>query len=509
MPFFGILHAVPWNPIRGSDTLHGILCPLKRHSFTTTSSQNMDEDTDVEIDISTLLKHDPEYGILICLKCRYAVQRSTLDNHLLRHKIYREQRKQLVNSVSQLTILEPDTIRVPAPTSPAIGYLPKFSGLRCSAPHCGHLTVSMKRIKLHWSQVHESATRSPAYPNLASNVILQTFFRGNKVRYFEVESVETTSPHGYNTEELDAHNCNSSSHDIGPDDAHSHDTDCQPTPLAPPTTQSRTLPLTIDPFDLSSLPYFHHFITTTSLTLPFINSSPSVEHYWQNEVVQRALQRNWLMYGLLALSACHLATLADDTSAKQIHCERENQYASRFESQFLAAGLDQVAHQMRIQVRYLLRLAQHALHGNTTPQSRGGKSSFRDTSITSSLRVCLSLERIRSIPLQTRTPRDIRDVGLEDPLTILKSLSSRMFKLLKHPMSGEDAFCILQSIDLLKESCEGVPNSVHDGLESSWDAAATWLKSVSGRFHAMLDDSDDLAALLIVAYWSAVMVIRA
>lgn len=157
-------------------------------------------------DTTVLLKHDPEYGVLVCLKCRYAVQKSALDSHLLRHKIYREERRRLVTSVSNLNILEPEEVSVPAPSSPALAYITKFSGLKCAVPQCGHLTVSTKRMKLHWKQAHGSVESPTPDNDLARNVILQTFFRGNKVKYFEVESpqaADTGIPRSHDATRLD------------------------------------------------------------------------------------------------------------------------------------------------------------------------------------------------------------------------------------------------------------------------------------------------------------------
>lgn len=159
-----------------------------------------------DADTTVLLNHDPEYGVLVCLKCHYAVQKSAVDSHLLRHKIYREERKRLVASVSNLNILEPEEVSVPAPSSPALAYITKFSGLKCAVPQCGHLTVSTKRMKLHWKQAHRSLESPTRDNDLARNVILQTFFRGNKVKYFEVESrqtADTGSPRSHDATRLD------------------------------------------------------------------------------------------------------------------------------------------------------------------------------------------------------------------------------------------------------------------------------------------------------------------
>ena len=240
-----------------------------------------------------LLKHDPDYGVLICLKCRYAVQKSALDSHLLRHKIYREERKRLVASVSGLNILEPDEVPVPALSSPALAYITKFSGLRCAVPQCGHLTVSTKRMKLHWKQVHGSLELPVRDSDLARDAILQTFFRGNKVKYFEVESLYTADTGG--TLSHDAAQLNF------PDGLNQSYIPKEQQSTIPSIEPHTNLSDTLGESDMWMLRYFHHFATTTSLTLPYSSASSLQERYWRDSMISKALQHSWLMHGLLAI----------------------------------------------------------------------------------------------------------------------------------------------------------------------------------------------------------------
>ena len=68
-----------------------------------------------------------------------------------------------------------------------------------------------------------------------------------------------------------------------------------------------------------------------------------------------------------------------------------------------------------------------------------------------------------------------------------------------------DALTTLQSIELLQETCSSVGSE--DSIESSWSAAAAWLKDVPRHFHDMVDEQDPIA-LLTMIYWSAIMVAR-
>lgn len=451
---------------------------------------------DTDNDDAVLLKHDPKYGVLICLKCRYAVQKSALDSHLLRHKIYREERKRLVASVSNLNILEPDEVPVPAPSSPALAYITKFSGLRCTVPQWGHLTVSTKRMKLHWKQDHGSLGLPTRDSDLARDVILQTFFRGNKVKYFEVESAHTTD----------------TGSSISHDSVHSETSDKAVQSYAPTERQApipsiepeTSLPGPPDEPDMIMLRYFHHFAFTTSRTLPCSRSSLSQERYWHEAVIPQALQHSWLMHGLLAISACHMAVSATDPGAKKLHCEYDAQYASKFYSRTRQSALDETEEQIGDHVRCLLHLAEIALHQASPDKSRNAR---QDRPIVVSLRGYL---RPGSIIVASPTclceeKATENDDLAKGPLEGLHTLRTRMFELLGRPGNISGALTVLKSVELLQEACSSVGSK--DSIESCWNAAAAWLKDVPRHFLEMVDDQDPIA-LLMMAYWSAIMVAR-
>lgn len=81
-----------------------------------------------------------------------------------------------------------------------------------------------------------------------------------------------------------------------------------------------------------------------------------------------------------------------------------------------------------------------------------------------------------------------------------------MFALLGRPDNVWDALTIIESIESLTETCNRIV--MHDDFEECWNAAAGWLKGVPHRFHEMIDNLDPVA-LLVMAYWSAIMVTRA
>jgi hypothetical protein len=81
-----------------------------------------------------------------------------------------------------------------------------------------------------------------------------------------------------------------------------------------------------------------------------------------------------------------------------------------------------------------------------------------------------------------------------------------MFELLGRPTNTGDALAIIKSTELLQETCSNMRS--RDGIEVCWDAAATWLRDVSHHLHKMVDDLYPVA-LLVMAYWSRILVNRA
>lgn len=139
-----------------------------------------------------LLKHLPDYGVVVCRACQFAVQPQALPSHLLRHQIYRNERRTLLNRLSKLGLRDPDDVPTPDPNGPPLSTLPLHRGYVCLAPSCTHSCVSQKRMFQHWSEAHGEHDSKNVKARPAA---LQTFFRGNKIRYFEVNGAfQTTTP---------------------------------------------------------------------------------------------------------------------------------------------------------------------------------------------------------------------------------------------------------------------------------------------------------------------------
>lgn len=221
---------------------------------------------------SELLHYLPAYRVLVCKECRYAIQPSAISRHLKDlHHIYRLDRQQLLESTQSLDLADPAHMVLPAPHDAPVSLLPTENGLACAANECNHLCVTVKRMKNHWAAAHKDLVRAEAaqwHP-----VTLQTFFRGNQLRYFRVKLEHIPVPlkpalEGF-VEEIAV--------------------------KPPPSTWSA-----------NDIALYNQFIDSTNHTLtPYPNS----KKLWQTAIPQMAYEHDFLKYGIFACSALHLAYL--------------------------------------------------------------------------------------------------------------------------------------------------------------------------------------------------------
>lgn len=129
-----------------------------------------------------LLRYLPAHRVLICLHCHYAIQPGAIVRHLKEiHHLKRLRRRAFVEYASQFELADLDSIILPDETQFPVDSLPIHDGLACRFEGCGHLCATIQRMKAHWSSVHHLSPRNDV--NWCS-VPLQTFFRGNALRYF-------------------------------------------------------------------------------------------------------------------------------------------------------------------------------------------------------------------------------------------------------------------------------------------------------------------------------------
>lgn len=120
--------------------------------------------------------------MLLCTQCGYCVLNRALDRHLKAiHHLPASERKQHIADTSDQDIADLEDVVYPAEGSEQVPGLPVFDGYKCGVEGCRYLCVTNKRMQAHWRSAHDG--EDDVY---CLRVRLQTFFRGNSLRYFVV-----------------------------------------------------------------------------------------------------------------------------------------------------------------------------------------------------------------------------------------------------------------------------------------------------------------------------------
>ena len=470
-----------------------------------------------------LLEYDADYGVIICRECQYAIQKSALQSHLLRHKIFRHERHSLLSSISQLNILEPEDVPLPPPTCRPIETLPVISGFRCTVGACESLYASAKRMRRHQLESHDLSEAEP----IVRSVSLQTFFRGTKIRYFEVTTASAASEVlGILHKSFAAEG--TEGRDMGKSDDQMRDTS-KAAPPAVPVPSSK--PRSKADINMQTLVYFHHFTSTTSLTLPPVNPKQPTALYWRQEFVTQALQQKWLMAGLLALSASHMGKITHRASAAAAHYDRSTEYIQEYlhgrekytQIHFNTSlqgrptprkeVLDQIASVVSCaRVLYLIQTLDPGgiryeksgepitLESLILPMRSlvGNGPSLRPSGFPYSNNASDAFGRAAQLLNVT-----IHDPALSTVLQRLDTLPTRMASALGRPDDLQDVVIALSAIATLIDSCV----AGFEAEEATFWAMATWLSKVGDEFHEMLARNNP-AALIVLAHWAASLVRR-
>lgn len=436
-----------------------------------------------------LLHYNAQHKLLICLECKYAIQKNAVDSHLLRHKIYRGERQGLLSSISELELPEPDDVQFPSEPCEAVDGLPVIDGYKCAATECGSLYASVKRMRRHWSECHGVTELPEGY---ASAVHMQTFFRGTKVKYFEVLKTSLLAGEG------------------SPQQQQSSDSVTIPRLHAKPAISNTSPGLDLD---LEKMRYFHHFVTTTSLTLPAGTQNPVT--YWQTDVVSHALNLRWLMFGVLSISASHLAVLSEVADVKRIHLERSIQFCQAFLAgwnEMKNACLDETeasdvirmgTRMISIQQLYIWRTDSSALEsiciqsfvttlrGCTNPDvivvSKIDDDTLMDTARQSTTHLASPNASIRT------------DIARGTLLEHFSNLPYHMARKLGRPNVPADFMAVMSAIGALIDCCHQAYDA--NDVETAWMGMEEWLKKVPGRFTELLVTEKSPAALIVFAQW--------
>ncbi|EEA27639.1 hypothetical protein TMatcc_004063 [Talaromyces marneffei ATCC 18224] len=437
-----------------------------------------------------LLHYNTQYKLLICVECKYAIQNHAVDSHLLRHKIYRGERQQLLSAISELELPEPDDVQFPSEPCEPVDGLPVIAGYKCTATGCGSLYASVKRMRRHWSEYH-GVTDMPESYTCAVN--MQTFFRGTKIRYFEVLKTSLLVSNGRNSQQQQ-----------------SLDSVTIPRLYAQPVESSSTPGLDLD---LEKLRYFHHFITTTSLTLP--TGNPNATKFWQTDVISHALNLRWMMFGLLSITASHLAVISEDRDVKRIHLERSVQFCQAFlagwnEMKNVCLGEPDASNVIAIGARMacIQRLCTWMSDSSTLEL-------ISIQSFVTTLRGCANQDFILVSTIGDDTLRDIARQSITHLASpnasirtdIAKCVLLEHFSNLPYHMAGKlgrpngsiDFMAVMSAIGALIDCCHQVYEA--NDVETAWVGMEEWLKKVSGRFTELLVTEKSPAALILFAQW--------
>lgn len=436
------------------------------------------------------LHYNAQHKLLICLECKYAIQKNAVDSHLLRHKIYRGKRQQLLSVISELELPEPDDVRFPSEPCEPVDGLVVINGYKCAATACGNLYASVKRMRRHWSESHRVTDLPEGY---ACAVHMQTFFRGTKVRYFEVLRGSSLPGDGNQGQQRSSES------------------------VTIPRLQAQPVISNISPgldLDLEKMRYFHHFMTTTSLTLPAGKQSPV--KYWQTDVVSHALNLRWLMFGVLSISAGHLAVLSEDADAKRIHLERSIQFRQGFragwnEMKDGCLGESDVADIIGMGARMTCIQRLCIWMSDASAPEPISLRSFVTT-----LRGCANPDPIRvsttddgtlmagtatqsTAHLATPNTSIRTDVARGILLDHFSNLPYLMAEKLGRPDAPVDFMAVMSAISALMDCCHQAYDA--NDVETAWMGMEEWLKKVSGRFTELLVTEKSPAALIVFAQW--------
>jgi hypothetical protein len=467
-----------------------------------------------------LLQHDSGFGVLICRECQYAIQKSAIESHLLKHKIYRNERQSLLSFIAQLDLKEPENVSSPSADSTPISGLPIIPGFRCQVIGCGSLCASQKRMKRHHSEDHD-INDSSSFSTLACPAKLQTFFRGTKIRYFEI-----ARPSASIAAEVALSNPRNGTETFSSDQTVVVTTEALQSILDIYTSDPQPSPANIN---LAALTYLHHFTITTSRTLPHTGTTRASTDYWQIQAVSHALREYRLMCGLLAISAYHSAALEENEVTRRTHIEQSRLFYAEFFGTWV--GRPQMGHdsiefgsnddtkETSDRIGYILSLIEWTSTGTPTHQNMPGVVPNSDQ-----LQLFMALVRNLAAQDPSALPgnpaREQEDAFVtatqilksrptdrfSDTFNYLSILPNRIAETLGRPEIKPDVLVILRSIAVLVICC--AENFASDKAETGFVTTAAWLAKVPDHFHQMVAGNEP-AALILTAFWAAILVRRA
>ena len=442
------------------------------------------------------LEYLPGYRVLVCKKCRFAIQPSAVSNHLKRHQLYRDRRKCLLDAINTLELVEPQDVTVPPPDSQPIPALPVYNGYSCLIPGCGYNCASLKRIQSHESAGHGH----PANMDVnCKQVCLQTFFQGTQIKYFQVAAPGETD-YGYG----------------GPTPVRrtriARDSSTPESPMAstPPNSVSSALAL-------EDLRLMHHFTLETAVTL---HRGIEPDDFWYRQIPLLASSCRYLMRGVLSLAAAHLAYLQPCNSLEwmEVATRHHTEGLSLFRSAIsVPKNADTNA---AITFSRLLMIYKCADYQNRMRAVEDDTEFSRDalTEYLSLTRGGCHLATTSSANMQAQASASFvaflphrRSLSLSGPPEVrlpfdidmrLREMGNSITPLLTSADTAnpEDFEAIHSAISALKSAFSRLTRSTERDPLGGWDAVDYWPAAISDRYCAMIKEQHPIA-LIVFAHF--------
>lgn len=260
-------------------------------------------------ELSPLLVYLHDYGVVICRSCEFAIQPNAVSSHLLRHQVYRDKRRVLLECLEALNLLDPEEVPCPSPKSKPFPHLSVAAGYRCTLPGCDHLCISQKRMSQHLRE-HHGRSRNRDLERCSQQAHMQTFFKGNKVRYFEVQLDPGTLLKPAATEQLERMD---RYHFLTAPFVQNVDS----TPRRATNDGEEVIQrASITQDQMQDLMYLHHYTTSTALSM---NRGTEPDQFWTHDIPLEATSQSFLMHGILGVAAFHRASMAPDFEERKKH----------------------------------------------------------------------------------------------------------------------------------------------------------------------------------------------
>jgi hypothetical protein len=252
----------------------------------------------------------PLYRVVVCTSCRYAIQPKAIARHLKDiHRIKRSDREPFMQHIEKFELADHEVVMQQTPDEFPVPLLPVQSGLQCRSEDCAYLCATEKRMKHHWLSVHGRQRLAECDWQPAR---LQTFFKGNLLRYFtgtrsgkSDKTITTQIDHRNRAGEWKVCNRNI----FRRASLISNEGQISGSSLSS-TPTSATSPRALNEEDDMII---HHFTTHTWRTLA---PDENTRQMWRVIVPQIAYQHEFLMHALLACTALHMAYLNPDQHLK-------------------------------------------------------------------------------------------------------------------------------------------------------------------------------------------------